>query len=92
MSRTTPASGKRKPARAAAKYEPDPIFEIVKRMHLPQIEAAGLLDALVLMGHGMTELGRDDAGAVLTLAQAARERLHLIDEGCIDLVQAARRG
>ncbi len=61
-------------------------------MHLPQIEAAGLLDALVLIGHGMTELGRDDAGAVLTLAEAARERLRLIDEGHIDLIQAARRG
>ena len=91
MPRSKPASGKRKPAGSAA-CEPDPIFEIAKRIYLPQIEAAGLLDALVLMGHGMTELGRDDAGAVLTIAQAARQRLHLIDEGCIDLMQAARRG
>lgn len=91
MPRTKLASGKRRPARPTAKCEPDPILEIAKQMHLPMIEVAGLLDALVLMGHGMTELGRDDAGAVLTIAQAARERLHLIDEGCIDLMQAARR-
>jgi microcystin degradation protein MlrC len=88
MPRRKRASGKRRRASSPGKCA-DPVFEIVKRMHLPQVEAAGLLDALVLMGHGMRELGRDDADAVLTLAEAARERLRLIDDGCLDLVQVA---
>jgi hypothetical protein len=92
MPRAKTASGKPRRLRAAPKCADDPLWPIIKRMHLPQIEAAGFLDALVLMGHGMTELGRADAGAVLTLAEAARERLRLIDEGHIDLIQAARCG
>jgi hypothetical protein len=92
MPRSKSASGKRRRTRAAARCGGDPVFDIARRMHVPQIEAAGFLDALVLMGHGMRELGRDEADAVLTLAEAARERLRLIDDGCIDLMQAARGG
>ena len=91
MPRRKRASGKRRRAPSPGRRA-DPVFEIVKRMHLPQAEAAGLLDALVLMGHGMRELGRADAEAVLTLAQAARERLRLIEDGCLDLVQIAHGG
>ena len=92
MPRAKTAPGKRQRLRAAPKCVDDPVLDVLKRMHLPQIEAAGFLDALVLMGHGMRELGRADADAVLTLAEAAHERLRLIDEGHIDLIQAARRG
>jgi hypothetical protein len=44
----------------------------------------------VLVGHDMTELGSDDAGAVLTLARAASKRLAEIDNSCLDLIQAVR--
>lgn len=89
MPRPKIASSKR--SRALARCD-NPLLNISKQMHLPQIEAAGFLDALVLMGHGMRELGRDEADAVLALAQAARERLKLLDDGFIDLIQAASMG
>ena len=54
-------------------------------------EAIALLRALVLVGHGMAELGNDDAHVVLTLARAASERVDRIDEAWIDLLQIARR-
>ena len=73
-----------------AQKPPEPVFEIIKRMHLPMIEARSLINALALMGRGMSELGRDDGETVMTLADAARERLEIIDDGVTDLVQAAR--
>ncbi len=84
------ARKKRLRPRAVAKPVADPIWELVKQMHLPMEEARGLMQALVLMGHGMEELGRDDAGAVLTIARAACERLEIIDETWIDMIQIAR--
>jgi hypothetical protein len=77
--------------RARAKAKPkDPVFEIVKRMHLPMIEARAFMSALYLMGYGMNELGSDDGDTVKTLAGAARERLEIIDDTVIDLIQIAR--
>jgi hypothetical protein len=35
-------------------------------------------------------MGRDDGETVMTLADAARKRLEIIDDGMIDLVQAKR--
>ncbi len=86
------ARARRKRSRVPGNAKPavDPIWELVKQMHLPMEEARGLMQALVLMGHGMEELGRDDAGAVLTLARAAYERLEVIDETWTDMVQVAR--
>jgi hypothetical protein len=81
---------RRAPKRSRVKPEPDPVFEIVKRMHLPMIEARAFLSALYLMGYGMNELGSDDGDTVKTLAEAARERLEIIDDGVHDLIQAAR--
>ena len=69
---------------------PDPVWEIVKRMHLPMIEAHAFMSALYLMGYGMNELDSDDGDTVKTLAGAARERLKIIDDGVIDLIQIAR--
>jgi hypothetical protein len=59
-------------------------------MHQPMEEALALLRALVLVGHGMTEVGHDDALVVLTLARAASERMDQIDDAWIDLLQIAR--
>jgi hypothetical protein len=84
------ARNKRFRARAAAKPAADPIWALVKQMHLPMEEARGLMQALVLMGHGMAELGRDEAGAVLTLARAACARLDIIDDTWTDMIQIAR--
>jgi hypothetical protein len=69
---------------------PHPVTEIAIKMHQPMDEAIALLRALVLVGHGMTEIGNDEARVVLTLASAASERLAEIDDFCIDLIQAAR--
>jgi hypothetical protein len=78
----------RRPHAKAAK--PDPVFEIVKHMHLPMLEARAFMNALFLMGHGMNELGRDDGETILTLAGAARERLEIIDDAIVDLIQVER--
>lgn len=90
MPGTARARKKRSRAPGNAKPAADPIWKLVKQMHLPMEEARGLMQALVLMGHGMEELGRDDAGAVLTIARAACERLEIIDETWIDMIQIAR--
>ena len=81
---------RRAPKRSRTKPEPDPVLEIVKRMHLPMIEARAFMSALHLMGYGMNELGSDDGDTVKTLAGAARERLEIIDDTVIDLIQIAR--
>lgn len=88
MPRTSLARRARRPRAKAAK--PDPVFEIVKHLHLPMLEARAFMNALFLMGHGMNELGRDDGETILTLAGAARERLEIIDDAVIDLVQVER--
>ncbi len=89
MPRIKPAPGKCGRARTA-KPAADPVTDIAIKMHQPMEEAIALLRALVLVGHGMNELGNDEALAVLTLARAASARLAEIDDFCIDLIQAAR--
>lgn len=86
----TARAPKRRSRAAKAAAPADPVSDIAIRMHQPMEEAIALLRALVLVGHGMNELGNDDALAVLTLARAASERLAEIDDSCIDLIQAAR--
>jgi hypothetical protein len=88
MPRTSSTRRARRPRAEAAK--PDPVFEIVKHLHLPMLEARAFMNALFLMGHGMNELGRDDGETILTLAGAARERLEIIDDAVIDLIQVVR--
>ena len=77
-------------SRAPVREPPHPATELAIKMHQPMEEALALLRALVLVGHGMSELGHDDADVVLTLARAASERLDQIDEAWIDLLQIAR--
>ena len=77
--------------RVASASEPEhPATTLAIKMHEPMEEALALLRALVLVGHGMTEVGHDDANVVLTLARAASERLDQIDDAWIDLLQIAR--
>jgi hypothetical protein len=80
----------RRPAKSAPK--PDPILEIARDMHVPMNEAKDLIQALELVGLGMTELGSDHSCAVTTIARATLERLTLIDEAFLDLMQVARGG
>jgi|GEM_PF-3820227 len=68
---------------------PDPVFEIIKVMQVPMIEARAFMNALYLMEYGMNEFGCDDGDTVQTLAGAARERLEIIDDAVIDLIQIA---
>jgi hypothetical protein len=81
----------RRATRPRAKAEPkDPIFEIVKAMHLPMIELRSIINALFFMGYGMCEHGRDDGETIYTLAKRAQEQLAFIDDQVIDLIQIAR--
>jgi hypothetical protein len=85
MSRTRRA----KQSRAKAKPK-DPIFEIIKAMHLPRIELRSILNALFFMGYGLCEHGHDEGETIYTLAKRAREQFAFIEEQVTDLVQAAR--
>jgi len=75
--------------RAKAKSK-DPVWEIVKAMHLPRIELRAILNALFFMGYGMCEHGHDDGETVYTLAKRAQEQFAFIDEQVTDLIQVAR--
>ena len=77
-------------SRASAREPEHPATTLAIKMHEPMEEAIALLRALVLVGHGMTELGHDDAQVVLTLARAASKRVTQIDDAWIDLLQIAR--
>lgn len=81
----------RRATRPRAKAKPkDPVWEIVKAMHLPRIELRSILNALFFMGYGMCEHGHDDGETIYTLAKRAQEQLAFIDEQVTDLVQIAR--
>jgi hypothetical protein len=81
----------RRAKRPRAKAKPkDPVWEIIKAMHLPRIELRSILNALFFMGYGMCEHGRDDGETIYTLAKAARQRLEFIDDKVTDLIQLTR--
>lgn len=84
-----PRTRRAKQSRAQAKPK-DPVFEIIKEMHLPMIELRAILNALFFMGYGMCEHGRDDGETIYTLAGRARKQLEFIDDKVTDLVQIAR--
>ncbi len=79
-----------KPPRAKSRKRPDIIMEYIKRMHLPMLEARALMEALSLVGRGMNELGRDEGDAVMTVAEAAAERLEAVSDTWRDFIQALR--
>lgn len=81
----------RRAKQSRAKAEPkDPVWEIVKAMHLPMIELRSILNALFFMGYGMCEHGRDDGETIYTFAKRAQEQLAFIDDQVTDLIQIAR--
>jgi len=83
--RAKQSRGKAKPAKPK-----DPVWEIVKAIHLPAIELRSILNALFFMGYGMCEHGRNDGETIYTLASRAKEQLAFIEEQVTDLVQVAR--
>ena len=85
-----PRRAKQSRAKAKPAKPEDPVWEIVKAMHLPAIELRSILNALFFMGYGMCEHGRDDGETIYTLARRAREQLEIIDDGVIDLIQLTR--
>lgn len=81
----------RRAKRPRAKAKPkDPVWEIVKAMHLPRIELRSILNALFFMGYGMCEHGRDDGETIYTLARRAKKQFAFIEEQVTDLLQLAR--
>lgn len=75
---------------------PPTLDELVRQMDAPLSEAIGLVEALRLMGHGLTELGRDEGCAILSVTDAAHDRLMSVQDAWLGLMQMragrARRG
>ena len=77
--------------RPRAKAKPkDPVWEIVKAMHLPEIELRSILNALFFIGYGLCEHGHDDGETTYTLAKRAQEQFAFIEDQVRDLIQVAR--
>ena len=70
---------------------PPTLDELIRQMDAPLSEAIGLVEALRLMGHGLTELGRDEGGAILSVSEAAHDRLRMVQDAWLGLVQVVRR-
>ena len=54
------------------------------------LEARGMVQALMLVGRGMEELGRDECDAVKSVATAAYQRIEIIDDLWTDFIQDLR--
>lgn len=95
MPRSKRAPGKKppriEPLRDWVECPPRTADELIRDMHVSMNEAMALMQALRLMGYGMTELGRDEGDAVLAVADAACERLKTVDDTWIDFIQVVRR-
>jgi hypothetical protein len=93
MPRTRHAPGKRPRTWKDEWIECPPLSldELIRHMDAPLSEAIGLIEALRLMGHGLTELGRDEGRAILSVSDAAHERLQSVQDAWLGLIQAARR-
>ncbi len=65
--------------------------ELVEDMRAALNEAAGLTQALLVIGHGLDELGREEGCAVKTVARAASKRLECARDTWIDFELATRR-
>ena len=66
------------------------IIDYAMKLHLPMLEARGMIQALILVGRGMEELGREECGAVRSVAEAAYERIQTIRELWTDFNQDLR--
>ena len=54
-------------------------------------DTVGFVQALVLIGHGLEQIGREEGDAVVSVASAAQERLRIVEDTWLDYVQALRR-
>ena len=84
---SAPAAPRRPPGK---KREPSLIIDYAMKLHLPMLEARGMVQALILVGRGMEELGREECDAVKSVAEAAYARIEIIDELWIDFIQDLR--
>ncbi len=89
MPGTARARKTRSRAGTATKPAPNPILDLAKEMHLPMNEAKDFVQALLLVGLGMTELGSDHGCAVTSIARATSERLDTVHDLVMDLIQLA---
>ena len=65
--------------------------ELIEDMRAALNEAAGLTQALLVIGHGLDELGREEGCAVKTVARAASRRLECARDTWIDFELATRK-
>src|SRR5260221_5739652 len=67
---------------------PEPTLPaLVREMDEPLAEAIGFVEALRLMGDGLSERGCEEGSAILRVAEAARERLRSVQEVWLGLIQ-----
>ena len=107
MPRNKPAPGKHPSASKRRRPEPTglerPAFkdwielppptadEMFIQMKSALNDSLGFVQALVLIGHGLEQIGREEGDAVVSVASAAQERLRIIEDTWLDYVQALRR-
>ena len=65
--------------------------ELIADMDAALDEAAGFAQALLVMGHGLDELGREEGCAIKSVARAAQQRLECARDAWIDYMLATRR-
>ncbi len=60
---------------------------LVRQMDEPLAEAIGFVEALRLMGDGLSERGCEEGSAILRVAEAAHERLRSVQDVWLGLIQ-----
>ena len=60
---------------------------LVRQMDEPLVEAIGFVEALRLMGDGLSERGCEEGSAILRVAEAAQERLRSVQDVWLGLAQ-----
>ena len=72
---------------------PPTLAELIRQIDAPLSEAIDLVEALRLIGHGLTELGHDEGAAILSVGDAAHDRLQAVQDAWLVLIQeTAGRG
>ncbi len=65
---------------------------LVRQMDAPLVEAIGFVEALRLMGDGLSERGCEEGSAILRVAEAAQERLRSVQDVWLGLIQDVPSG
>jgi|SoimicmetaTmtHMA_FD_contig_111_41727_length_1267_multi_2_in_0_out_0_1 hypothetical protein len=60
---------------------------LVRQMDEPLAEAIGFVEALRLMGDGLSERGCEEGSAILRVAEAVQERLRSVQDVWFGLIQ-----